>query len=184
MWACATCDAVFFREREVDVIGGGGSASRKSLPDEVRVARAPRAQWTSSARRGSWWTAPREREARLSSAPSSWRWSAEKVEGIRLGSVETGDLGSRGRGLFLAIGHDPNSSLSRPARPRRTRLPRDAAGLGGDEHPRRVRGGRRAGPVYRQAVTAAGSGCMAALEAERFLASLEGHPGTALTANR
>jgi thioredoxin reductase (NADPH) len=109
-----------------------------------------------------------------------------KVEALRLRSTvddETWDVSADG--LFVAIGHDPNTALFVD------HLDHDANGYlvtkpGTTET--NVQGVFAAGDVqdhtYRQAVTAAGSGCMAALDAERFLASLEGHPGTALTAPR
>ena len=109
-----------------------------------------------------------------------------KVEGLRLrntGSGETWEV--EADGLFVAIGHDPNTELFRD------QLDHDDGGYlvtkpGTTET--NIPGVFAAGDVqdhtYRQAVTAAGSGCMAALDAERFLAALEGHPGTALTAPR
>jgi thioredoxin reductase (NADPH) len=109
-----------------------------------------------------------------------------KVEALRLRSTvsdETWEVPADG--LFVAIGHDPSTALfvdqldhddqgyliTRPGTTE-TNIPGVFAAGDVQDH------------VYRQAVTAAGSGCMAALDAERFLASLEGHPGTALTAGR
>jgi thioredoxin reductase (NADPH) len=109
-----------------------------------------------------------------------------KVEALKLRSTETGETWEvEADGLFVAIGHDPNTALFRD------QLDSDANGYlltNGGTTETNIPGVFAAGDVqdhvYRQAVTAAGSGCMAALDAERFLASLEGHPGTALTANR
>jgi thioredoxin reductase (NADPH) len=109
-----------------------------------------------------------------------------KVEGLRLRNTVSGATWEvEADGLFVAIGHDPNTELFRD------QLDHDDGGYlvtkpGTTET--NVPGVFAAGDVqdhtYRQAVTAAGSGCMAALDAERFLAALEGHPGTALTAPR
>jgi thioredoxin reductase (NADPH) len=109
-----------------------------------------------------------------------------KVEALRLRSTVTDETWEvPADGLFVAIGHDPNTALFVD------QLDHDPQGYlvtkpGTTET--NVPGVFAAGDVqdhtYRQAITAAGSGCMAALDAERFLASLEGHPGTALTANR
>jgi len=109
-----------------------------------------------------------------------------KVEGLRLRSTETGETWEvEADGLFVAIGHDPNTALFRDQL--------DSSGTGylvtkpgttETNIPGVFAAGDVQDHVYRQAVTAAGSGCMAALDAERYLASLEGHPGTALTANR
>src|SRR5207302_2970827 len=108
------------------------------------------------------------------------------VTGVRIRDTianETRDL--EAQGFFVAIGHDPTTKLFLD------QLDHDAAGYlvtkqGSTET--NVPGVFAAGDVqdhvYRQAVTAAGSGCMAALDAERFLAAEEGHIQTALTAPR
>ena len=148
--ACATCDASFFREKNVYVVGGGDSAFEEALfltkfatnvhlvhrRDEFRASRimVDRAEANDKLD----FVLNAEVEEILGDA---------KVEGLRLrntGSGETWEV--EADGLFVAIGHDPNTELfRRPARPRRRRLPGDEARHDGDEHPRRVRGRRRPG---------------------------------------
>jgi thioredoxin reductase (NADPH) len=109
-----------------------------------------------------------------------------KVEALRLRNTVTDETWEvPADGVFVAIGHDPNTSLVVD------QLDHDAAGYlitkpGTTET--NVPGVFAAGDVqdhtYRQAITAAGSGCMSALDAERYLAAVEGHPGTAMTAPR
>ena len=180
--ACATCDASFFREKNVYVVGGGDSAFEEALfltkfatnvhlvhrRDEFRASRimVDRAEANDKLD----FVLNAEVEEILGDA---------KVEGLRLrntGSGETWEV--EADGLFVAIGHDPNTELFRD------QLNHDDGGYlvttpGTTET--NIPGVFAAGDVqdhtYRQAVTAAGSGCMAALDAERFLAALEGHPG-------
>jgi len=109
-----------------------------------------------------------------------------KVEALRLRSTadeRTWEVPADG--LFVAIGHDPNTALFVD------QLDHDENGYlvtksGSTET--NIPGVFAVGDVqdhtYRQAITAAGTGCMGALDAERFLATFEGHPGTALAANR
>jgi len=185
--ACATCDASFFREKEVYVVGGGDSAFEEALfltkfatrvhlvhrRDEFRASRimVDRAE------------ANDKLDFVLSAVVDEIIGDA-KVEGLRLRSTETGETWEvPADGVFVAIGHDPNTELFRGE------LNHDANGYlvtrpGSTET--NVLGVFAAGDVqdhtYRQAITAAGSGCMAALDAEKFLAAFEGHPGTAATA--
>jgi thioredoxin reductase (NADPH) len=109
-----------------------------------------------------------------------------KMTGARLRDVGSGEISEvSASGLFVAIGHEPNTALFLDW------LDHDEAGyLVTKPHSTEtnIEGVFAAGDVqdhvYRQAVTAAGSGSMAALDAERFLAAEEGHPATALTAPR
>jgi thioredoxin reductase (NADPH) len=187
--ACATCDAAFFREKDVYVVGGGDSAFEEALfltkfatrvhlvhrRDEFRASRimVDRAE-------------ANEKLDFVLNAEVDHIVGDVKVEGLRLRSTATGETWEvPADGLFVAIGHDPNTSLFVD------QLDHDAAGYlvtkpGTTQT--NVPGVFAAGDVqdhtYRQAITAAGSGCQAALDAERYLAALEGHPGTAMTAPR
>jgi thioredoxin reductase (NADPH) len=110
----------------------------------------------------------------------------DSISGLRLRNTETDETEDVEAGaLFVAIGHDPNTNLFVD------QLDHDANGYlvtkpGTTETnaPGVFAAGDVQDHVYRQAVTAAGSGCMAALDAERFLAADEGHRSTALTAPR
>jgi thioredoxin reductase (NADPH) len=187
--ACATCDASFFREKNVYVVGGGDSAFEEALfltkfatnvhlvhrRDEFRASRimVDRAQ-------------ANDKLDFVLNAEVEEILGDVKVEGLRLRNTASGETWEvEADGLFVAIGHDPNTALFRD------QLDHDAGGYlvtkpGTTET--NIPGVFAAGDVqdhtYRQAVTAAGSGCMAALDAERFLAAIEGHPGTAMTAPR
>src|SRR5262249_27635599 len=110
----------------------------------------------------------------------------DRVTGIRLRDVNTEETWEiEADGIFAAIGHDPNTALFLD------QLDHDEAGYlitkpGSTETniPGVFAVGDVQDHVYRQAVTAAGSGCMGALDAERYLAALEGHPGTAAIVGR
>jgi thioredoxin reductase (NADPH) len=187
--ACATCDAAFFRGKEVYVVGGGDSAFEEALFLTKFASRVHLVHRRDQFRASKIMVARAERSEKLDfilSAVVDDVLGDGKVEALRLRSTVTGETWEvPADGLFVAIGHDPNTGLFVD------QLDHDDAGYlvakaGTTET--NVAGVFAAGDVqdrvYRQAVTAAGSGCMAALDAERYLASLEGHPGTALTAPR
>jgi thioredoxin reductase (NADPH) len=187
--ACATCDAAFFREKDVYVVGGGDSAFEEALFLTKFAARVHLVHRRDEFRASRIMVDRAEANDKLDyvlNAVVDEIVGELKVEALRLRSTVNDEVWEvPADGLFVAIGHDPNTALFRD------QLEHDDQGYlvtkpGSTET--KIPGVFAAGDVqdhiYRQAVTAAGSGCMAALDAERFLASFEGHPGTALTAGR
>ena len=187
---CAVCDAAFYRDKEVLVVGGGDSAMEEAL------------FLTKFARKVT--IVHRRDEFRASPIMVDRAQANEKIEFVTNAVVEdvVGDERSINAvrlrstvddttwelpadGLFVAIGHDPNTDLFAD------QLDHDEAGYLVTE-PGSTRtnipGVFAVGDVvdhtYRQAVTAAGSGCMGALDAERYLSEQHGHPEAALTAPR
>ena len=178
---CATCDAAFFPDKHVVVVGGGDSAMeegtflatlRRQGDDRAPARRVPRLADHDRPR-------PRERQDRVGYERGGRRGArrtiASPVSGCAT-STPTRPGSSTADGVFAAIGHDPNTRLFLD------QLDHDEGGYlitkpGSTET--NVEGVFAVGDVqdhvYRQAVTAAGSGCMGALDAERYLAALEGH---------
>ena len=188
---CAVCDAAFFREKEIVVVGGGDSAMEEAMFLTKFATRV-----TIVHRREDFRASQIMLDRARANDKIDWITSAvvdevlsedgQKMTGIRIRDVNTGELNDQpADGLFVAIGHDPNTSLFLD------QLDHDEAGYlitkprsTETNIPGVFAAGDVADSTYRQAVTAAGTGTMAALDAERWLAAQEGHPQAALAAPR
>src|SRR5215475_8326740 len=172
---CATCDGFFFREQDIAVIGGGDSAMEEAT-FLTRFAKTV----TIVHRRDSLRASKIMQDRAVSNPKVKFAWNSEVLEmlgedratGLRLRDVETGaESVLPATGIFIAIGHDPRSELFKG------QLATDDDGYLIVEEPSTrtaIPGVFASGDVvdrhYRQAVTAAGTGCAAALDAERWLA--------------
>ena len=179
--ACATCDGFFFRGKDVAVVGGGNTAVEEAL----YLANMCRS--VTLIHRRDQLRAERVLQERLFANPKVrvlWDHVVDeilgeeeplRVTGVRVRNVKSGTLSTlEVEGVFIAIGHDPATQLFRG------QVEMDAEGYivtAPDSTRTSVPGVFAAGDVqdkvFRQAVTAAGTGCMAALEAERYLAGLD-----------
>jgi thioredoxin reductase (NADPH) len=184
--ACATCDGFFFKNKRVIVVGGGDTAMEESLfltkfASHVHVVH----------RRDELRASKIMQERAISHPKISFVWDSEidevlgsevgHVTGVRLRNLKTGALTSMEiDGVFIGIGHRPNTALFegqlelhpngyiKTHNGTKTSVPGVFAAGDVQDH------------VYRQAITAAGTGCMAALDAERYLESLtHGNPHAA-----
>jgi len=175
--ACATCDGFFFRNQEVAVVGGGNSAVEEAIYLAGIASKVTLIHRRDSLR------AEKIAQERLFANPKIsviWDSAVDEILGsenppavnaLRLKNLKTGALSElKIDGLFIAIGHNPNTDLFKGqletddegyliTKPGSTQTSLPGVFAAGDVQDK----------IYRQAVTAAGTGCMSALEAERFL---------------
>ncbi len=181
--ACATCDGFFYKDKEVLVIGGGNTAVEEALfltkfaskvtlvhrRDELRSEKILQQRLLAHEKIEVMWDAVLE-EVTGTEGPLS-------VTGAKIKNVKTGEVTEVSvHGVFIAIGHKPSTELftgqleMKPGGYLVTAPDSSATQLPGV-----FAAGDVTDDIYRQAVTAAGMGCMAALEAEKYLAELEAH---------
>jgi thioredoxin reductase (NADPH) len=174
--SCATCDGAFYRNVPVAVVGGGDTAMEESLfltrfASMVHILH----------RRGAFRASKIMAERVMAHPKITVHWNTvvedvlgveqNEVTGLQLKNVQTGNLSTLDvKALFVAIGHQPNT------KPFEGQLEMNEVGYLVTHHTKtNIPGVFAAGdvqdPHYRQAITAAGTGCMAALEAERFIAA-------------
>jgi thioredoxin reductase (NADPH) len=182
--ACATCDGFFYRNKAVLVVGGGNTAVEEALFLTNFAAKVTLIHRRDSLR------AERILQDRLFKHPKIevlWNTTLEEVvgtdsppgvTGVRLRDHRTGALSEQPMdGVFIAIGHAPATELFQGQLAMKPNGYIEVApGSTRTSVPGVFAAGDVADEVFRQAVTAAGLGCMAALEAERFLSALEHHP--------
>ena len=175
---CATCDGFFFRDQDIVVVGGGDTAVEEAT-FLTRFARSV----TIVHRRDELRASKIMQDRAFANEKIRFRWDSvvtdvlgeDKVTGVRVRNVHSGEEETLDvTGLFVAIGHDPRSELFEG------QLRRDDDGYILVDAPSTRTNlvgvfacGDVVDHVYRQAVTAAGTGCAAALDAERYLASLD-----------
>ncbi len=185
--ACATCDGFFYRGKEVAVIGGGNTAVEEALfltnfasrvtlihrRDELRAEKIMQDRLFKNDKIEVIWDTVLEEVLGEGNPPG--------VSAMKLRNAKTGEITERAAdGVFIAIGHDPNTALFKG------QVDMDDEGYiltKSDSTKTNIPGVFAAGDVqdkvFRQAITAAGTGCMAALEAEHFLAAQEAQQAAA-----
>jgi len=190
--ACATCDGFFFRGKDVAVIGGGNTAVEEALylsniasrvtlvhrRDELRAEKILQDRLFDKAKDGNI-------QLLWDHVVDEVLGDASGVTGLRVRSTkngaETSDIDLAG--IFIAIGHSPNTGLFADQLDMKNGYITVTSGLAGDATATSVPGvfaaGDVADQVYRQAITSAGAGCMAALDAEKFLDALDKDTGLA-----
>ena len=173
---CATCDGYFFREKEIVVVGGGDTAMEEAIfltkfaskltlihrRDQLRASKIMQDRAKAN-----------PKISFLLDTIIEEILGDEIVQAVRIKNVKTGEVTEmKCSGVFIAIGHDPNTKIFTQ------QVKADEAGylLTQSGTQTNIPGVFAAGDVqdhrYRQAITAAGSGCMAAIDAERYLESL------------
>ncbi len=184
--ACATCDGFFYRDKEVAVVGGGNTAVEEALylsniaskvslvhrRDELRAEKILQDHLFQKAEEG-------KVELLWDNVVDEVLGDDAGVTGLRIRSTlnqaQTTDL--KLDGVFIAIGHRPNTSLFDDQLDMRNGYITIKTGLHGDATATSIPGVYAAGDVadqvYRQAITSAGAGCMAALDAEKYIDSLD-----------
>jgi thioredoxin reductase (NADPH) len=174
---CATCDGFFYRDKPLAIVGGGDSAM-----EEATFLTKFATKVTVVHRRDELRASKIMQERAFANPKIEFKWNTVvdhvigngSVEGLELSDSETGEKSKLAvDGLFIAIGHDPNTNLFKG------QLDLDDDGYivtNGSSTKTSVEGVFAAGDVqdhiFRQAITAAGTGCMAAMEAERYLEAL------------
>jgi thioredoxin reductase (NADPH) len=179
--ACATCDGFFYRNQEVAVVGGGNTAVEEALYLSNIAKKVTLIHRRDSLRSGGVLQGELFEKAKNGNIDIIWNHTLDEVlgdeqgvTGLRLKGTESGETRGLGTmGVFIAIGHKPNTDIFAGQLAMENGYLKVNSGLEGNATQTSIEGVYAAGDVMdrvcRQAITSAGTGCMAALDAGRFL---------------